>query len=182
MIKPQDIMIALKICLYEPTSSCADKALTLGMSASEVHAAERRLSDARLLNPIDKTIQKKAFLNFLVHGLPYAFALNPKEMTRGMATAWAAPALADRGEGDYYASHDLEDFITVIDGRTAIVEEINCAPESLRNNLIRSIQLLNVNEDFLEALPGHLPPDTASQLRLPQLKQKLKDIAALNII
>ncbi|CAA6691232.1 MULTISPECIES: hypothetical protein [unclassified Lentimonas] len=88
----------------------------------------------------------------------------------------------ERDEGDYYASHDLEDFITVIDGRTAIVEEINCAPEVLRNNLIRSIQLLNTNEDFQEALPGHLPPDTASQLRLPQLKQKLKDIAALNII
>ena len=66
------------------------------MSASEVHAAERRLSDARLLNPIDETIQKKAFLNFLVHGVPYAFAVAPKEMTRGMPTAWAAPILADR--------------------------------------------------------------------------------------
>jgi hypothetical protein len=73
-------------------------------------------------------------------------------------------------------------FITVIDGRSAIVEEINRSPKVLRNNLIRSIQLLNANEDFQEALPGHLPPDTASQLRLPQLKQKLKDIAALSII
>ena len=88
----------------------------------------------------------------------------------------------ERGEGDFYASHDLEDFITVIDGRAEIVEEINDAPEDLRNYLIPSIQLLEANEDFLEALPGHLPPDSASQLRLPQLQQKLKDIAALNII
>jgi hypothetical protein len=96
MIKPQDIIVALKTCLNESPSSYAEKALALGMSASEVHAAERRLSEARLLNPIDKTIQKKAFLNFLVHGVPYAFSVAPKEMTRGIPTAWAAPVLADR--------------------------------------------------------------------------------------
>jgi hypothetical protein len=96
MIKPQGIIVALNACQNSPSSSYADKALELGMSASEVHAAERRLAEARLLNPIDKTIQKKAFLNFLVHGVPYAFAVAPKEMTRGLPTAWAAPDLADR--------------------------------------------------------------------------------------
>ena len=34
----------------------------------------------------------------------------------------------ERGEGDFYASHDLEDLLTVIDGRAAIVEEIDEAP------------------------------------------------------
>ncbi|MGJ8641677.1 MAG: hypothetical protein ACSHYA_19970 [Opitutaceae bacterium] len=96
MIKPQDILVALSMCQNGPSYSYADKALKLGMSASEVHAAERRLSEARLLNPIDKSIQKKAFLNFLVYGVPYAFAVAPKEMTRGMPTAWAAPALSNQ--------------------------------------------------------------------------------------
>ena len=32
-------------------------------------------------------------------------------------------AFADRGGGDYRASHDLEDLITVIDGRAHIVAE-----------------------------------------------------------
>ncbi|KRP37820.1 MAG: hypothetical protein ABS34_00935 [Opitutaceae bacterium BACL24 MAG-120322-bin51] len=96
MIKPQDIMVALLICKDKHSSSYAEKALTLGMSASEVHAAERRLSESRLLNPIDRSIRKKAFLKFLVHGVPYAFAVSPKEMTRGMPTAWAAPILADQ--------------------------------------------------------------------------------------
>lgn len=89
-------MVALKMCQEEPPSSYAEKGLALGMSASEVHAAERRLSEARLLNSIDKSIQKKAFLNFLVHGVPYVFAVAAKEMTRGMPTAWAAPALANQ--------------------------------------------------------------------------------------
>jgi hypothetical protein len=87
----------------------------------------------------------------------------------------------ERGEGDFYASHDLEDLLTVIDGRAAIVEEIDKAPKNLRDYLIASIQSLEMNEDFKEALPGHLPPDQASQLRLSQLQQKLKNIAALKI-
>jgi hypothetical protein len=87
----------------------------------------------------------------------------------------------ERGQGDCYASHDLEDFITVIDGRTAIVTEIDHAPEDLRNTLISSVQSLETNEDFQDALPGHLPPDQASQLRLPQLRHKLKGIATLKM-
>jgi predicted nucleotidyltransferase len=85
----------------------------------------------------------------------------------------------ERGENDYYASHDLEDIITVIDGREGIVSEINEASDDLRNYLVAGVRELLKSRDFLEALPGHLPPDSASQLRLPQLREKLKKIAAL---
>jgi hypothetical protein len=37
-------------------------------------------------------------------------------------------ALIDHGDGDYYASQDLEDFVTVIDGLEMIVAEVNEAP------------------------------------------------------
>src|SRR5690606_2369652 len=36
-------------------------------------------------------------------------------------------ALKDRGKGDYLFSHDLEDIVTVVDGRPSIVEEMNAA-------------------------------------------------------
>lgn len=42
-------------------------------------------------------------------------------------------AFDGRGAGDYMASHDLEDIITVIDGRAEIIEEISRAPEDIRN-------------------------------------------------
>lgn len=35
-------------------------------------------------------------LEFLVDGVPSVFATFPKESTRGVSTAWAAPALADQ--------------------------------------------------------------------------------------
>lgn len=87
----------------------------------------------------------------------------------------------ERGEGDYYASHDLEDFITVIDGRAEIVSEVDHAPADFRSYLIQSIRSLMSDEDFREALPGHLPSDSASQGRLPMLKAKLTKIAALEL-
>lgn len=86
-------------------------------------------------------------------------------------------AFLDRGEGDYYASHDLEDFITVIDGREAIVAEIAAAPEALRAYVIEAVRALLAVPAFNESLPGHLPGDEASQRRLPKLRQKLIAVA-----
>jgi predicted nucleotidyltransferase len=88
-------------------------------------------------------------------------------------------AFADRGAGDYYASQDLEDFITVIDGRAGIAKEINDAPSAMRRYVIDSVRRLTGARRFDEALPGYLPPDLASQQRLPMLRQKLQAIAAL---
>ena len=88
-------------------------------------------------------------------------------------------AFVDRGDGDYYASHDLEDFVTVIDGRENIVAEVNAAPTALRRHIILSVRALLGVDAFIEALPGHLPSDRASQQRLPLLRRKLQLIAAL---
>ena len=95
IMKPQDILVALYLCLERAGLSYADKAACLGMSASEVHAAERRLSEARLFDLATKTVKRDALYRFLVHGVPFAFAVSPKEVTRGIPTAWAAPALSE---------------------------------------------------------------------------------------
>ncbi len=86
-------------------------------------------------------------------------------------------AFLDRGEGDHYASHDLEDLITVIDGRASMVAEVREAAPALRRYVAKAISDLLRTEDFIEALPGHLPSDPASQRRLPGLKAKLTQIA-----
>lgn len=94
--KPQDVVVALKLLLVESPRSYADLGRELGMSASEVHAAVRRLGDAHLLDPETKEIRREVFRNFLVHGVPHAFPARPKEITRGVPTAWAAPVLAGK--------------------------------------------------------------------------------------
>lgn len=98
--KPQDIVVALKLALaIAPRPSYADLAADLGMSASEVHAAVRRLGEARLLDPETQEVRREALRNFLVHGVPYAFPARSRELTRGLPTAWAAPAMAGKISG-----------------------------------------------------------------------------------
>lgn len=87
--------------------------------------------------------------------------------------------MPDRGDRDYHGSHDLEDFVAVIDGRENIVAEVDDAPTQLRGYVIESVRSLNDNPIFDEALAGHLPADRASQQRLPSLRRKLQGITAL---
>lgn len=94
--KPQDVVVALKLALGAGDLSYAQLGESLGMSASEVHAAGRRLIEARLLDPETKRVRVEPFRNFIVHGVPYAFPVHPKAVTRGMPTAWAAPAMANQ--------------------------------------------------------------------------------------
>lgn len=87
-------------------------------------------------------------------------------------------AFLDRGAGDYYASHDLEDLIAVVDGRAKFAEEVSTADPALRAYVSEAIAALLASSDFLEALPGHVRPDAASQARLPGLIRKLECVAA----
>jgi hypothetical protein len=87
-------------------------------------------------------------------------------------------AFATRGEGDFY-HRDLEDVIALVDERGSLVEEIANAPEELRDFIAEAIAGLLASEPFLEALPGHLQADSASQARLPLLRSRLDQIAAL---
>jgi len=94
--KPQDIVIALKLALGGKAQTYADLGASLGLSASEAHAGVRRLIEARLLDPESKRVLKRALRNFLVHGVPHAFPVQARELTRGIPTAWGAPVLSGR--------------------------------------------------------------------------------------
>lgn len=89
-------------------------------------------------------------------------------------------AFVDRGQEDYGASHDLEDFTTVIDGRDDIVTDVDSAPPALRRYVITVVRTLVAASKFDEALTGHLPSDEASQRRLPDLRAKLRALAGLD--
>ena len=75
-------------------------------------------------------------------------------------------AFEGRGRGDHAASHDIEDVIAVIDGRPELVEEVQGSPSDLRAYLSQKFGSLLRDQRFLDGVPGHLPPDEASQGRL----------------
>ena len=75
------------------------------------------------------------------------------------------------------ASHDLEDIVAVIDGRDEIVQDVVQANHAIRTYLANELGELLDNEDFEEALSGHLPGDTASQQRAPIVLERMRRIA-----
>lgn len=89
-------------------------------------------------------------------------------------------ALHGRGKDDYLLSHDLEDIISVIDGRPEIIKEAKESDQELRNYLSEEFHELINDPGFVEALPGKLPGDNASQSRVPIIIERLKDIAGIN--
>jgi len=88
-------------------------------------------------------------------------------------------AFHGRGQGDHLFSHDLGDLISVIDGRDSFVDECRHAPDELQRYLAEQFQQLLSKRAFMDALPGHLPTDAASQARLPDLERVLTQLADL---
>ncbi len=86
-------------------------------------------------------------------------------------------AFKDRGEGDYFASHDLEDLLAVVDGRSGIVAEVRQGPADLRLYLAAEFSILLKNNAFREALPGHFPAGPGNQNRIPMVLDRLQELA-----
>ena len=84
-------------------------------------------------------------------------------------------AFRGRGKLDYLASHDLEDFIAVIEGRETVVEDIAAAPQELREYLVEAAQMLLAEYMFLDVLPGFV----LEHDRVPIIEGRLETIAAL---
>lgn len=95
-LRPQDVVVLAKLLAHGgPRPAFAQMATDLFMSSSEVHAALKRLIEARLVSadvggarPILRAIEE-----FLIHGVRYAFPARRGEVTRGVPTAYAAPPL-----------------------------------------------------------------------------------------
>jgi predicted nucleotidyltransferase len=89
-------------------------------------------------------------------------------------------AFLGRGRGDYLTSHDMEDIINFINGRVEILDDIENSEPDLKAFIIKSLQGFLEDELFLEALPGHLLPDQASQGRRSIILERIKKIVELD--
>jgi DNA-binding Lrp family transcriptional regulator len=95
-LRPQDVVVLAKLLAYGGfRPPMAEIAADLSISASEVHAALKRLERARLLatDPTGTRPLLQAVEEFLVHGVKYAFPAKRGEVTRGVPTSYAGPPL-----------------------------------------------------------------------------------------
>jgi DNA-binding Lrp family transcriptional regulator len=93
VLRPLDIPVALRFaeCPGAPYRQIADD---LGMSSATVHESVSRLEQAQLLRPGERAVNRHALLEFLEHGVRYAFPASPSgRRGRGVPTAHSAPPL-----------------------------------------------------------------------------------------
>ena len=83
-------------------------------------------------------------------------------------------AFRGRGKMDFQASHDLEDFVAVLEGRENIVNEIAESPQDVRDYLAQAAKTLLAEPRFLDVLPGFV----LDHERVPMIKKRLASIAA----
>ena len=96
--KSQDVVVALALVVLNRDRhdrlQYARLGAMLAMSSSEAFKTTRRLIAAGLVEPSGWRPLHQPLCNYLVHGVPHAFPGKLGEPTRGVPTAWAAPALA----------------------------------------------------------------------------------------
>lgn len=95
LLKSQDIVVLLKLCLERGSPTLATLGAQLGISASEIHGSMKRTAAATLLDLEKRKPRLLNLLEFLEHGIRYVFISRRGEITRGIPTAHSAPPLAD---------------------------------------------------------------------------------------
>jgi hypothetical protein len=103
-------------------------------------------------------------------------SLQIRSVTAPFFLATKLEAFKGRGGRDYFTSHDLEDVLSVIDGRPELLDEVRATSDDLRAYLALEFNSLLQDSRFTDALPGHLPPDAASQSRIPMLLIRIVEL------
>ncbi len=87
-------------------------------------------------------------------------------------------AFHGRGGNDYWASHDMEDIVCIIDGRAELIAEVASSPDDLRQYLQAEFTALRDDPMFAEAVSGFLPGDAVGQTRGPRILQRIAALAS----
>jgi hypothetical protein len=83
--------------------------------------------------------------------------------------------ITDKAAPELRATKDV-DIINFINGRAEVIEDIKNSEPDLKDFIVKSLQGFLEDEFFLEALPGHLLPDQASQARRSIILERIKKI------
>lgn len=96
MLKPQDILVLLKLAAGAPSWTFDSLARDLGLSASAIHRSLDRAEVAGLYDSRRREIKAAAVIEFLSHGLQYVFPAIWSGEARGHPTAWGVPPLSEQ--------------------------------------------------------------------------------------
>lgn len=120
----------------------------------------------------------EAMREAVAHRLPGGIEIRVVSAPYFLATK--LEAFLGRGGGDFMGSHDLEDVISLLDGREEVVAEVRASTPKLQGYLAEVFGNCLANSRFAGAVQGNLPPDRASQARFPMLMARIQSLHRLS--
>jgi hypothetical protein len=95
------------------------------------------------------------------------------------ALAAKLEAFWSRGAADPGSSHDLEDILTIVNGRLEVVIEVGNAPEACQRYVAESFNNILTEQRLLEVLSFHMPYGQVGQQRLSVVLDRMRQIAGI---
>jgi len=93
-LRPLDVVVALAVHeLADVPWTYATLAKRLRISDSQAHAAVQRIVGAHLMDGTNRSVRVRNLLEFVEHGVRYAFPAEPGPFARGIPTGASAPPL-----------------------------------------------------------------------------------------
>jgi hypothetical protein len=109
--------------------------------------------------------------------LPSGAALHHIDAPHLLATK--LEAFQSRGGGDALTSHDLEDAIRVVDGRSrSILDELQAAPQELRAFVAAQLASCLADRFFIEAIASYFTDPQIGAARARMVEARLRALAA----
>lgn len=85
-------------------------------------------------------------------------------------------AYIGRGKNDFIMSHDIEDIITIVDGRPELVAEVNSANCEVRAFIQTHLASFVVASGFTDSVLGYFPTDPIGQERYAIVMERIAKI------
>jgi len=98
-----------------------------------------------------------------------------RTITAPLFLATKLNAWKDRGKQDYLAP-DIEDILAVIDGRSALLDEIRQSSPAIQKSLSATFSELMANDNFREVIPAHLGSDSIAHKRAELVASVIEQI------
>lgn len=102
MLRPLDIVVLLKLSTLDGRPPYLDLARDLHLYPSEVYVSLKRAAESQMIYRQKRhdRLNRSGLLEFLLHGIRYAFPVQKGALTRGVPTSYAAPPLNEQISAD----------------------------------------------------------------------------------
>lgn len=169
-----DVDLTTEITSYVEFAALTEKLATLGFSPGQNDGDPIcRFRDAQGLvvdlMPSDPEVlgfgsrwYRQAIADAWEFELPGAVTI--RCITAPLFLATKLEAFRSRGHGDYMASRDLEDVVTVVNGREEIAAELRSSSRDVRTFIAGEMSRLIKGEEFKNALPGLVAAEDRARL------------------